>query len=67
MLANPSDKISYIAFESGYRHLGLFNAMFKKRFGVTPGEWRRLRVAGTNETADAGSSEPENPKSEPIL
>jgi AraC-like DNA-binding protein len=67
MLANPSDKISYVAFESGYRHLGLFNAMFKKRFGVTPGEWRRLRVAGTNEVADTNNSEPEKQKSEPIL
>lgn len=41
LLADPHDKISNIAFESGYRHLGLFNAMFKKRFGLTPREWRR--------------------------
>ena len=41
LLTNSSAKIINVAFESGYRHLGLFNAMFKKRFGVTPSEWRR--------------------------
>jgi hemolysin activation/secretion protein/AraC-like DNA-binding protein len=40
LLAGSDDKIINVAYESGYRHLGLFNAMFKKRFGVTPGEWR---------------------------
>jgi hypothetical protein len=30
----------YEGSESGYRHLGLFNAMFKRRFGMTPSEWR---------------------------
>lgn len=44
LLADPGDKISNIAFESGYRHLGLFNAMFKKRFGLTPREWRRQNL-----------------------
>lgn len=44
LLAEPGDKISNIAFESGYRHLGLFNAMFKKRFGQTPREWRRSHM-----------------------
>jgi len=24
--------------------LGLFNAMFKKRFGMTPSEWRRQNL-----------------------
>jgi hemolysin activation/secretion protein/AraC-like DNA-binding protein len=41
LLADPDAKVISVAYESGYRHLGLFNAMFKKRFGVTPGEWRR--------------------------
>jgi AraC-like DNA-binding protein len=42
LLAETDDKIHAIAADSGYRHLGFFNAMFKKRFGVTPREWRRL-------------------------
>jgi len=41
LLTNSNDKIINVAYDSGYRHLGLFNAMFKKRFGVTPSEWRQ--------------------------
>lgn len=41
LLADSSAKIINVAYVSGYRHLGLFNAMFKKRFGLTPVEWRQ--------------------------
>jgi AraC-like DNA-binding protein len=41
LLVETEEKIVSIAFESGYRHLGFFNAVFKKKFGVTPSEWRR--------------------------
>ncbi len=41
LLADSDAKIINVAYDSGYRHLGLFNAMFKKRFGLTPSEWRR--------------------------
>ena len=41
LLAESDAKIINVAYDSGYRHLGLFNAMFKKRFGVTPSEWRQ--------------------------
>ena len=41
LLADANAKIINVAYESGYRHLGLFNAMFKKRFGATPSEWRQ--------------------------
>lgn len=44
LLTNSNAKIINVAFESGYRHLGLFNGMFKKRFGVTPSEWRRQNL-----------------------
>ena len=40
LLVDSEAKIINVAYDSGYRHLGLFNAMFKKRFGVTPSEWR---------------------------
>jgi hemolysin activation/secretion protein/AraC-like DNA-binding protein len=43
LLADSDNKIINVAYDSGYRHLGLFNAMFKKRFGVTPSEWRRQK------------------------
>jgi len=40
-LTESDAKITSIAFDSGYHHLGLFNSMFKKHFGMTPSEWRR--------------------------
>ena len=40
MLTESDAKIIHIAYECGYNHLGLFNAMFKKHFGMTPSQWR---------------------------
>ena len=55
LLAESDSKILHIAYESGYRHLGLFNAMFKRRFGVTPSEWRqRNGVSGSMQCKRAG-------------
>jgi len=44
LLSDPDAKIVDVAHDSGYRHLGLFNAMFKKRFGLTPAEWQRQNL-----------------------
>jgi AraC-like DNA-binding protein len=41
LLAETDYKIANVAHECGYRHIGLFNATFKKLFGMTPGQWRR--------------------------
>jgi AraC-like DNA-binding protein len=41
LLSETDAKVMKVAEDSGYRHLGLFNAMFKKQFGVTPTEWRQ--------------------------
>ena len=41
LLTETDDKTSTIAHAAGYRHLGFFNMMFKKKFGMTPTEWRR--------------------------
>jgi hemolysin activation/secretion protein/AraC-like DNA-binding protein len=40
LLSASNTKIINVAYESGFRHLGLFNAMFKRRFGLTPSAWR---------------------------
>jgi AraC-like DNA-binding protein len=45
LLLETNGKISSIAFESGYHHLGLFNIMFKKRFGCTPRAWRERNLS----------------------
>ena len=44
LLVSTNAKIINVAYESGYRHLGLFNAMFKRRFGVTPSVWRQKNL-----------------------
>lgn len=40
LLAESDAKIINVAYESGYPHVGLFNTIFKRRFGVTPSQWR---------------------------
>jgi AraC-like DNA-binding protein len=44
LLGESNIKINQIALDSGFKHLGLFHSMFKKRFGMTPSEWRALAV-----------------------
>jgi len=41
LLANTNSKVIDVALESGYQSLSLFNLMFKRRFGVTPAQWRQ--------------------------
>ena len=41
LLSQSNAKIIDVAYESGYHHLGLFNSLFRRRFGMTPSAWRR--------------------------
>jgi AraC-like DNA-binding protein len=41
LLATTNFKILDVALESGYQSLSLFNLMFVRRFGASPGKWRR--------------------------
>lgn len=41
LLRNPDAKIITLAGQCGFNHRGLFNACFKRRFGVSPGQWRK--------------------------
>ena len=40
LLVETDSRVMTVASACGYRHLGVFNALFKKRFGMTPTEWR---------------------------
>lgn len=40
LLMETDDKVISIAWAVGFRHLGLFSRMFKRRFQMTPSEWR---------------------------
>jgi AraC-like DNA-binding protein len=41
LLATSQSKVVEVAFESGYKSLSLFNQMFTRRFGISPGKWRQ--------------------------
>jgi AraC-like DNA-binding protein len=58
LLVDSKAKIINIAYISGYRHLGLFNATFKKRFGLTPVEWRRQHPRKSLPPAQPGHFSP---------
>ena len=55
LIADSNVKIASVAHDSGYRHLGLFNVMFKKRFGMLPSEWRRQNLSRQNSAPSQNS------------
>lgn len=44
LLATSQSKVIEVALESGFKSLSLFNLMFARRFGTSPGRWRRKFV-----------------------
>jgi AraC-like DNA-binding protein len=61
LLRDPSVKIINVAEQCGFNHLGLFNACFKKRFGNTPGHWRKGASNGDNLGSDLEVGHPACP------
>lgn len=41
LLLDPGVTIKSAACDVGYRHISFFNSVFKKRFGLTPSQWRQ--------------------------
>ena len=41
LLATSNSKVVEVALECGYQSLSLFNLMFTRRFGTSPGRWRQ--------------------------
>ncbi len=41
LLATSQSKMVDVAFKSGYKSVSLFNRMFTRRFGISPGRWRQ--------------------------
>ena len=41
VLATGESKVVEVAMESGYKSLSSFNLMFTRRFGISPGRWRK--------------------------
>lgn len=51
LLSDPDIKVITVAEECGFNHLGLFNTCFKRRFGSSPGQWRKSTIYVLNPTA----------------
>ncbi len=51
LLRNPREKVINVAEQCGFNHLGLFNTCFKKRYGTSPGQWRKLAHGTENSSA----------------
>jgi len=43
LLVTTESKVVDVALDSGFQSLSLFNLMFRKRFGLSPGQWRKER------------------------
>src|SRR5262249_4291741 len=46
LLSTTESKVVDVALESGYESLSLFNLMFARRFGLSPGKWRQAQRDG---------------------
>jgi AraC-like DNA-binding protein len=42
LLRDPDTKVINVAEQCGFNHLGLFNTCYKRRFGTSPGQWRKM-------------------------
>jgi AraC-like DNA-binding protein len=62
LLRDPDVKVINVAEQCGFNHLGLFNTCFKRRFGTSPGQWRKTLGQDTNQP---GNSET-NPSTCPL-
>jgi AraC-like DNA-binding protein len=51
LLRDPDAKVINVAEQCGFNHLGLFNTCFKRRFGTSPGQWRKSNLNAPREIA----------------
>jgi AraC-like DNA-binding protein len=61
LLRDPDAKIITVAEDCGFNHLGLFSICFKRRFGTTPGQWRKKAVSNDDQPAKIGGAAPNCP------
>lgn len=51
LLRDSNIKIINVAEQCGFNHLGLFNTCFKRRFGTSPGRWRKSTIQAASAPA----------------
>ena len=54
LLATSNSKVVEVALECGYKSLSLFNLMFTRRFGTSPGRWRRKQAGNGGTESNLG-------------
>lgn len=57
LLRDVNAKVINVAESCGFNHLGLFNTCFKRRFGVSPGRWRKQAIEGKVQLASMTRSD----------
>ena len=50
LLATTDSKIVDVALESGFKSLSLFNLVFARHFGISPGKWRQRQATAGEST-----------------
>lgn len=55
LLRDSKVKIIDVAYESGHNNLSLFNVFFKRRFGLTPTQWRRQNISHKTLSSSRGA------------
>jgi len=58
LLRDAGVKIIDVAEQCGFNHLGLFNTCFKRRFGTSPGQWRKSSIQVSNAPARKPANKP---------
>lgn len=61
LLRDPAAKIINVAEGCGFHHLGLFNTCFRKRFGTSPGDWRKRGQSAEKAYSTVPHSAPDCP------
>jgi AraC-like DNA-binding protein len=61
LLRDANAKIINVAEQCGFNHLGLFNTCFKRRFGASPGQWRKSTVQAGSAPAQVLENKPRCP------
>jgi AraC-like DNA-binding protein len=56
LLLDPDAKIIHVAEKCRFNHLGLFNTCFKKRFGSSPSQWRKIITEARRRPAAKGAN-----------
>ncbi|HEU5396124.1 MAG TPA: helix-turn-helix transcriptional regulator [Verrucomicrobiae bacterium] len=61
LLRDPQAKVINVAEQCGFNHLGLFNTCFKRRYGASPGQWRKLVLNAENSAVRKSDEKPSCP------